>query len=493
MPPSLASRALGGERIAGDGNRQGDISAHAGADSSAAHASHTRRAARARVPGRGLARGERLSARPWAAAAFSKPPEQLDDVAVERALGVVDGLLPVLVLRVDLGARVQEDLQAGQALVHRGPHQGGLAPLRARLERAAGVDEDLEEALVVGLDGAEECRLAVGVLVVDLGPARNEELADLLAAELRGQKQRRLAVLRGGIDLGLLLDQGLHRRQVALRGRPHQRRLVLDVLMVRLGAVVHQEVADLDVAVRRRLLQRGLPLLRGILRRHVLGLHQHLADLRLACQGRPHEDVPALVVLEIDGRALVEQVLHDVALALLRRLHQRSDALVVLGVEDALLLELARLLGVAHAEGAFPLRGQLRLDEILYDVQLPLLARLHERRLTRVVLRRDPRALLDQELDHVHVAVARGVISALKPSGSFWSTFIFGSSSAFAHASWLPDFAASIKGFTTTWLVFPWLLFSAASRLLVIPPRYRGVPLKGTADGLDLSDVLLLA
>mmetsp|Transcript_95819 Transcript_95819/g.254476 ORF Transcript_95819/g.254476 Transcript_95819/m.254476 type:complete len:239 (+) Transcript_95819:609-1325(+) len=62
-------------------------------------------------------------------------------------------------------------------------------------------------------------------------------------------------------------------------------------------------------------------------------------------------------------------------------------------------------------------------------------------------------------------------INALTPSGSFWSTLTFGSSSARPHASTEPAFAASIKGLTATVLDFPWLLFSAASKLLVIAPN----------------------
>mmetsp|Transcript_63337 Transcript_63337/g.137102 ORF Transcript_63337/g.137102 Transcript_63337/m.137102 type:complete len:216 (+) Transcript_63337:980-1627(+) len=61
-------------------------------------------------------------------------------------------------------------------------------------------------------------------------------------------------------------------------------------------------------------------------------------------------------------------------------------------------------------------------------------------------------------------------IKALTPSGSLASTFTFGSSSARPQASTAPDLAASMSGFACTLVDFPWLLFSAANRLLVILP-----------------------
>mmetsp|Transcript_15911 Transcript_15911/g.47743 ORF Transcript_15911/g.47743 Transcript_15911/m.47743 type:complete len:217 (-) Transcript_15911:39-689(-) len=61
-------------------------------------------------------------------------------------------------------------------------------------------------------------------------------------------------------------------------------------------------------------------------------------------------------------------------------------------------------------------------------------------------------------------------IRALTPSGSLASTLTLGSSSARVQLSTAPLFAASMSGLAWTVEDFPWLLFSAANRLLVILP-----------------------
>mmetsp|Transcript_70642 Transcript_70642/g.223152 ORF Transcript_70642/g.223152 Transcript_70642/m.223152 type:complete len:459 (-) Transcript_70642:17-1393(-) len=328
-------------------------------------------------------------------------PQNLHHVAVERALGVVEGLLAVLVLRVDLGACVYEDRHALELLVHGGPHEGGLPALRVRLQVALPLYEVLHQHVVPGLHGPEQSILAVQVRVVHLRAARDEELADLVAAELRRQEQGGLALLGDKVDLCVLVDEALDRSQVALGRRPHQGGLVLVVELVHLGALLDEELADLPVAVRRRLHQRVLPLLRAVVGGDAVGVDEHVADVLVPREGRPHQHLPALVVLQVQGGPLVKKELDDRALALLCSLHEGSDALVVLGVQDALLLVRDGLLRVAAAQGAgLLLLRNLRLDEVLDDLRVPLLARLHERRLPGVVLERDPGPLLHQEPHH---------------------------------------------------------------------------------------------
>mmetsp|Transcript_29903 Transcript_29903/g.83990 ORF Transcript_29903/g.83990 Transcript_29903/m.83990 type:complete len:474 (+) Transcript_29903:210-1631(+) len=339
--------------------------------------------------------------------AAARLPQHLDDVAVQRALGVVEGLVSVLILAVDLRASVDQHLHARELLVHCCPHQCRLPAPRVKLDVASPFDEELQEPLVASLDRTEECRHALGVLVVYPGAVPDEHLADLFAAKLSGEEKGRLPRLGLQVDPCLCdLHQSLHRLQVALRGGPHERGLVLVVELVHLGPLLDEELAHAPVAVRRRLHQGGLALLGAEVCRHpVLRLlHEHLADVLVALERGPHEHVPALVVLEIQGRALIEQQPDDVGLALLRRLHQGGDALVVLRVQHAPLLVGDGLRGVAspaQGDGGLLSLQHLCIYQVLRRVHVTFPTGLHHRRLPRVVFGRSPRAPLDQELHDV--------------------------------------------------------------------------------------------
>mmetsp|Transcript_56539 Transcript_56539/g.175391 ORF Transcript_56539/g.175391 Transcript_56539/m.175391 type:complete len:230 (-) Transcript_56539:14-703(-) len=153
--------------------------------------------------------------------------------------------------------------------------------------------------------------------------------------------------------------------------------------------------------IGRRLHQRVLALLRGVVGSATVGVDEHVADVRVARERGPHEHLPALVVLEVQGRALVQKQPDHLDLALLRGLHEGGDALVVLRIQYTLLLVRDGLLRVAPSQGpGLLLLRYLGLDEVLDDLRVPFLARLHERRLPRVILERDPGPLLHEEADH---------------------------------------------------------------------------------------------
>mmetsp|Transcript_44241 Transcript_44241/g.96246 ORF Transcript_44241/g.96246 Transcript_44241/m.96246 type:complete len:312 (+) Transcript_44241:266-1201(+) len=310
---------------------------------------------------------------------------------------MVERLLTVLVLSVDHCARLDEHLHALELLLHRRPHECRLTALRVGLQRALLVNERLQEYVVAGLHGAKQRRLSVKILLVDLRPVGDEELADLVAAELRRQEQRRLAGLCHQVDLCLLSHQTPHGGDVALCASPHEARLVIVVELVHLGTLLDEKLAHLPVAVRSGLHKSALTLLCGVVGRNTILSDQHVDNLEMTSQARPHQGVPLLIVLEVDGRPLVEQELHNVGFTLLRRLHQRSDAFIVLRIQQALLLVLRCDASVAAAStqwSALLLLPHLGLDQILDDFEVALLACLHQRCLSAVVFGRNPCALL---------------------------------------------------------------------------------------------------
>mmetsp|Transcript_10477 Transcript_10477/g.30748 ORF Transcript_10477/g.30748 Transcript_10477/m.30748 type:complete len:234 (-) Transcript_10477:422-1123(-) len=230
--------------------------------------------------------------------------------------------------------------------MHGGPHQRGFASLCVRLQRALLANEGLAQQVITSLHCAKQCGLPISILVVNLGALCDEELADLVSAKLGSQQEGCLPLLRDKVSLCILFHEPLHRLQVTFGGCPHQRSLVLVVALVHLSTLFVKELAHLPVAVRRGLHQGVLLLLRRVVGSDEVLVHEHVADVKMTSEGGPHEHLPALIILQVQGSTLIQQQPDNVALPLLRSLHQSSDTLVVLCIKHPPFLGGNRLLSI---------------------------------------------------------------------------------------------------------------------------------------------------
>mmetsp|Transcript_136668 Transcript_136668/g.437213 ORF Transcript_136668/g.437213 Transcript_136668/m.437213 type:complete len:261 (+) Transcript_136668:536-1318(+) len=247
--------------------------------------------------------------------------QDLHDVAVQRALSVVQCLLAVLVRAVDVGTRLDECGDATELLLHGCPHERRFATLGVGLQRALLLDQQGHEHLVASLHCAEEGCLPISILVIHLRAIAEQEVAHCIAAELGREEEGCLAQLGDQVDLGILGHKAPHGGEVALCRCPHECGLVLVVHSVGLGTLVDQVLADLPMAVRGGFHEGVLALLRGEVDLQVVLRHEHLADVRVSRERCPHQNIPALVVLEVHGATLREEKSDDIALALLCGLH----------------------------------------------------------------------------------------------------------------------------------------------------------------------------
>ena len=131
-------------------------------------------------------------------------------------------LLPAL-LRVDLGAVRDQQLQRVDSADPRGDHQRGFAFGGRGIDLGAGLEQDFDHARVAGAAGERERGRTIARHRLGIGAATDQRRRRVDLGALRRPVQRRHAVRLRRVDVDvLLLQQRAHRGGIGLFDRVHQ-------------------------------------------------------------------------------------------------------------------------------------------------------------------------------------------------------------------------------------------------------------------------------